>query len=136
MSNGHPAALRLRRALGLGGVVATLAGLHSALAGGRSFPPWRRGQPMVESELRFYSAFYLAYGLHVLRTARREPLDAAAVNELAATLLLGGLARAGGWLAAGKPHPLQRALLAIELAAPPIVLLEAARLRRRIATPR
>jgi hypothetical protein len=83
---------------------------------------------MVESELRFYSAFYLAYGLHVLRTAARPEPDPAAVNAIAAALFLAGLGRAGAWLAVGKPHPLQRALLAIELALPPLIVLERARL--------
>jgi hypothetical protein len=84
---------------------------------------------MVESELRFYSAFYVAYGLMVLRTAKRADSDPSAVRGLAGALFLGGLGRAGAWLTAGKPHPLQRALLAIELAAPPLVVAEQARLR-------
>jgi hypothetical protein len=115
---------RLRVLLSLGGIVATSAGLHTLIAGGKSFPPWRKADAMVESELRFYSAFYVAYGLHVLRTAGRAEHDPRALQELAAALFLAGLGRAGGWLTAGKPHPLQRALLAIELAAPPLVLLE------------
>jgi hypothetical protein len=52
---------RLRRQLYLGGIVATSAGLHTMLAGGKSFPPRRQAGAMVESELRFYSAFYVAY---------------------------------------------------------------------------
>jgi hypothetical protein len=50
------------------------------------------------------------------------------VRALAAALFLAGLARAGGWLAVGKPHPLQRALLVIELAAPPAMVAWQARL--------
>jgi hypothetical protein len=38
------------------------------------------------------------------------------------------VARAAAWRAAGPPHPLQRGLLAIELAAPPAVLAWQARL--------
>jgi hypothetical protein len=120
---------RLRRLLYVGGVVATSAGLHTLLGGGRSFPPWRQASAMVESELRFYSAFYVAYGLLVFRTARRADRDPPAVHALAAALFLAGLGRAGAWLTVGKPHPLQRALLAIELAAPPVIVLERARLR-------
>jgi hypothetical protein len=120
---------RLRGALYLGGTVATVAGLHTLIAGGRAFPPWRQAGPMVESELRFYSAFYVAYGVHVLRTAARADPDPLAVNATAAALFLAGLGRAGAWLALGKPHPFQRALLAIELAAPPLLVLGRARLR-------
>jgi hypothetical protein len=90
---------------------------------------------MLESELRFYSAFYVAYGLLVVRTARRTQLDPAAVRALAGTLFLAGLGRAGAWLTVGRPHPFQQALLAIELAAPPLVVAEQARLRRRAGSP-
>jgi hypothetical protein len=121
----------MRGLLYLCGIVPTLAGLHTLLAGGKSFPPWKQAGPMVESELRFYSAFYVAYGLNVLRTASRAEPDPAAVNAIAAALFLAGLGRAGAWLAVGKPHPLQRALLAIELATPPLVVLERARLIQR-----
>jgi Domain of unknown function (DUF4345) len=81
--------------------------------------------------MRFYSAFYVAYGVSVVRTARGTQLDPAAVRALAGTLFLAGLGRAGAWLTVGKPHPLQQALLAIELAAPPLVLAEQARLRAK-----
>ena len=120
---------RLRRVLYLGGATATFAGLHTLLTGGRSFPPWRQAAPTLESELRFYSAFYLAYGLYVLRTAARTELDPAAIGGIAATLFLAGVGRGSAWLAVGKPHALQRGLLAIELAAPPLVVLQRARLR-------
>jgi hypothetical protein len=113
----------------LGGLVATSAGLHTLLGGGRSFPPWRQAGAMVESELRFYSAFYVAYGVFVFRTARRPDPDPSAVRALAAALFLAGVGRAGAWVTVGKPHPVQRALLAIELAAPVLVIREQARLR-------
>ena len=118
---------RLRRSLYLGGIVATSAGLHTLLAGGRSVPPWRPAGPMIESELRFYSAFYVAYGQLLLRTARDEDLDPEALRPLAAALFLGGLGRAAAWLKVGQPHPFQRVLLAVELALPPLMMVEARR---------
>lgn len=127
---------RLRGLLYLGGVVATSAGLHTLLGGGKSFPPWRRAGAMVESELRFYCAFYVAYGLFAFRTARRAAPDPGAVRALAAALFLAGLGRAGAWLTVGKPHPLQRALLAIELAAPAVIVVEQARARSAAAEAR
>jgi hypothetical protein len=119
--------MRLRAVLYAGGAIATSAGLHTALAGARSVPPWRHASPMVESELRFYSAYYVAYGLALIRTARSTEPDPDAVRALAATLFLAGLARAGAWVATGRPHPAQQALLAIELAAPPLVVAQLAR---------
>jgi hypothetical protein len=120
---------RLRALFRLGGVVPVSAGLHTLLGGGKSFPPWRHADAMVESELRFYSAFYVAYGICMLRSADRAGRDPRTAHALAAPLFVAGLGRAAGWLAVGKPHPLQRTLLAIELAIPALVVLEHVRLR-------
>jgi hypothetical protein len=126
-----PGARALRVLFYLGGAVATGSGLHSVIAGARALPRQTPANPSVESELRFYAAFYLAYGLAVLRVAPRADRDPAAVRALAGALFLAGLARAFGWLAVGRPHALQRGLLAIELAAPPAVVAWQARLATR-----
>jgi hypothetical protein len=125
-----PTRRSLQAAFYAGGAVATAAGLHTALTGGRSLPGGQPTTPSIESELRFYGAFYAAYGVCALRTAPQADSDVRAVRALAGALFLAGLARAGGWIAAGPPHPLQRALLAIELAAPPLVVA----LQRRAAS--
>ena len=117
--------------LHVAGAVATAAGLHTVIAGARSIAGQQAANASVESELRFYAGFYVAYGLALLRTAPRAETDTAAVRALAGALFLAGLARAGGWLAAGKPHPGQRALLALELAGPPAVVAWQARLAAR-----
>jgi uncharacterized protein DUF4345 len=98
------------------------------IAGAKSLPGQKRANPAVESELRFYAAFYVAYGVVALRTAPRADNATVAVRGLAGALFLAGLARAGGWLAIGKPHGLQRALLAIELLGPPLIIEWQARL--------
>ena len=112
----------LRVGLGVGGLVATAAGLDTVLRGARSVPGRPRAGAEMESELRYYAGFYVAYGVAALHTARRAEREPAAVRALAGALFLSGLARAGAWRAAGKPHPLQRALLAIELTVPPVLV--------------
>jgi Domain of unknown function (DUF4345) len=119
----------LRALLYVGGAVATTAGLHTVMAGVRSLPGRESASAPVESELRFYAAFYVAYGLAALRIAPRADRDPDAVRALAGALFLAGLARGGGWVAAGPPHPLQRALLVLELAGPPAIVAWQARLR-------
>jgi hypothetical protein len=114
-----------------GGAVATTAGLATVLAGAKSLPGQGLANPTVESELRFYAAFYVAYGLAAVNVAPRADRDTKAVRALAGALFLAGLARAGGWLAAGKPRGLQLALLAIELAGPPSLVAWQARLAPR-----
>ena len=112
----------LRALLFAGGAVATTAGLDTVVRGARSVAGEGAANAAIESEMRFYGAFYAAYGLGVLRTARRADPDPGAVRAIAATLFAAGLARAGGWATAGKPHPLQQALLAVELVLPPALV--------------
>ena len=114
----------LQAVLWAGGGVATTAGLHTSIAGAKSVPgnDDHLASPWLESELRFYGAFYAAYGLCALRVAPRADRDSDGVRAVAGALFLAGLARAGGWLAAGRPDKLQRVLLAIELAAPPVIV--------------
>ena len=112
----------LRGVFYVAGGVATTAGLQTVIAGARSLPDQDLANASVESELRFYAAFYVAFGLAALRIAPRADRATAEVRALAATLFLAGVARGGGWLAVGRPSRLQRRLLAIELAAPPAVV--------------
>lgn len=118
-----PASIRaLRGLLYLGGVVATGAGVDTALRGARSLPGKPGSNPAVESELRYYGMFYAAFGIHTLRVAARADRDPAGVREIAAVVFAGGVARARGWLREGRPNAGQIALLAIELGAPPAVV--------------
>lgn len=112
----------LQAVLTAGGTLATVAGLQTVISGARSIPGKPEADALVESELRFYGAFYAATGLAVLHVAPRAEQEPRAVRAIAAAVLLAGLARAGGWVAAGAPHPAQRALLAIELALPPAIV--------------
>jgi hypothetical protein len=113
----------LRAALYLGGATASGAGAHTALAGARSIPGKPRASAIVESELRYYSAFYAAYGLALISIAGRAERTPGAVQAAAGALFGAGVARTLAWRAAGRPHPGQLALLAIELAAPPAIVL-------------
>ncbi len=114
----------------LGGCVAGSAGLHTVAAGARAIPGEDRASASVESELRFYGAFYAAYGFALLRVAPDADRDGAAVKSMAGALFLGGLARGAAWIAAGRPHRLHRALLAVELAAPPALIAWQRRIER------
>lgn len=105
-----------------GGLLATGAGLHSMLAGLRSVPGDPDGDPGADSELRFYSAFYAAQGVRMLRAAAAGGPDSSHVNELAGTVLLAGLSRCLSWRQAGRPHPGQIALTAVELILPPVIV--------------
>jgi Domain of unknown function (DUF4345) len=112
----------LKLAFYVGGVVATTAGLHTVLMGSKSLPGRQRLDAVVESELRFYAAFYVAYGGLLLHIAPRADQDSTAVRGLAGALFLAGLARTGAWFAVGRPDRKQVGLLMLELGLPPIVV--------------
>jgi hypothetical protein len=121
---------RLRGVVLGSGLVASVAGLDTALRGVRSVAGVREAAaPAVESETRFYGAVYLALGLSTISISLRAPRDPAGLRTVAGTIFLAGLARANGWRTIGAPHPLQRALLAIELVGPPALLAWDARVR-------
>lgn len=122
----------LRATVGTIGTIATTAGLHTVFSGARSVPGHATAGPELESELRFYAAFYVAYGLAALRLAPRVGHDPRALHGLAGAMFLGGLGRAPAWHASGPPHPTQRALMAIELALPAALLAW----QRRLQAPR
>jgi hypothetical protein len=122
----------LRGVFYVGGVIATVAGLVTVITGAGSLPGQEASNPTVESELRFYAAFYVAFGLGLLLyVAPRADRDGTAVRAAAGALFLAGLARATGWIAVGRPHGTQLVLLAVELAAPPLLVAWQARLAAR-----
>lgn len=72
----------------------------------------------VDSELRFYSVFFVAYGAVVAMTAKHLKTHLYYVPYLLALFFLGGLARAGSLYSVGTPHQVFSYLLYIELGAP------------------
>ena len=81
--------------------------------------PWPAS---MDSELRFYSILFGAYGVLWLRAALRLPDSLDQVPWLAAVFFAGGLGRAASHVAVGAPHPLFTVLMTAELATPPLLL--------------
>lgn len=79
--------------------------------------------PNIDSELRFYAVYWVAFGLWVLQSLWRRGLAPWAYMALG-LFWLGGFGRLLGiWLGSGWPDPLFVVLMWIELVAPPIVAL-------------
>ena len=91
----------------------------------------------ADSELRFYSALWIAFGALAINTALRLPCDVVAsrrrANVLLAVFFLGGIGRAISHMTIGAPHPLFSLLMWIELAAPTALFLLSLRLQDRPA---
>jgi peptidoglycan/LPS O-acetylase OafA/YrhL len=89
------------------------------------------GSPLnatAEGEHRFFAALFLCYGLAFLWCARDIETKRRQVNLLAATFLLGGLARLASIAVSGPPNLFYSAMLVIELALPFVLFYLASRL--------
>ena len=113
----------LRAILTVIGITATLTGIVAVLTGSSGQVGGAQASASVESELRFFAAFWIAYGAAALYVAPRALREIHAVRALALFLFLGGVARGIAWIADGRPHTLFVVLLALELLLPPAVLL-------------
>lgn len=81
------------------------------------------GHPNDDSELRFYSVFFIAFGFLMVQSARHFETYRARIPHLLALFFAGGVTRALGVLAIGIPHNLFLLLMGIELILPPLLFL-------------
>ena len=120
----------LRLLVGLLALVAVVAGAQTVLLGSNVIPGGGEPSASVESELRFYGAWWFGAGLFlgwIVRDLERRGRELRAVS---AVLFLAGLARLLAWADAGRPHALFLVLLAFELLLPPIFVVWHARASR------
>lgn len=81
------------------------------------------GAPNDDSELRFYSVFFVTYGVILIQTARNLMQHGHRVPLLLGLFFAGGVARLLSFLMVGKPHALFILLMGIELMLPPLLYL-------------
>jgi hypothetical protein len=98
------------------GGVATFEGVRGVVQGARQVVAGGPVSANVDSEYRFYSAWYAALGALLLAAARRPEHETRLVRAAAGGFLLAASGRALSARTAGPPHPVQRALMVIELA--------------------
>jgi len=118
------------------GIAAVLIGSAIALLGietvGRFFtsfinlavdagPLTDLGQPNDDSELRFYSVFFVAYGIVLVQTAGNLARHGHRVPILLGLFFAGGIVRLLSLLTIGTPHALFLMLLVFELLLPPLL---------------
>ena len=113
------------------GTVASFEGARGVIQGARQVVDGGAVSANVDSEYRFYSAWYAVLGVLVLGAARHPEREARVVRATAAGFLAAACGRALSARSAGPPHPLQRGLLAIELVLPAVLVPWQARVSRR-----
>ena len=104
-----------RAALTTLGAVATVAGARGVLVGAAEVPDGGRVSANVDSEYRFYAAWYHLLGLVLLRTSRSANVDRSVVDFCAGGFALAAVGRLLSLRTLGRPHRTQLLLLALEI---------------------
>ena len=112
----------LQRTLTVLAIVPILAGMWTVLAGADSVPAPRDASPSVESELRFYSVWYVGAGLALLWLAPRLAEHAREFRVFCGLIFLGGFSRVLAALATDWPPTGQVLLMCIEFTLPLVLL--------------
>lgn len=112
----------LQLMLGTLGAVALVAGTRGVLRGAAEVPKGGDVAANVDSEYRFYAAWYPVFGFLLLRAARAPEEQVVLVRACGGGLLLAGTARVMSLRARGAPHPSQQVLMALEFAIPAVLL--------------
>lgn len=84
--------------------------------------PARFGAADIDSELRFYAVFWIAYGVLLVDTARNLAARMDRAPWLLGAFFLGGVGRLASAVSVGPPNSLFTVLMAIELCLPPLLL--------------
>ena len=117
----------LQGLLRLFGVVAIFFGGLTVVLGSDSLLPPNSASVNVDSELRFFAAWYVVAGTLALRAATRVEKERFTVRLIAGGLFLAGVARVISLIDVGAPHPTQIGLMIVELVLPVgLVFLQAA----------
>jgi Domain of unknown function (DUF4345) len=117
--------------LALFGVVVIAISLAHFAIGPRAIIGGVAVNPTMAGEDRFFAGLLLCYGIALLWCARDVHHKRVYVNLLAAVFFVGGLGRLLAILLDGTPHPFYVAMLVLELALPPLMVVVA----KRVAEP-
>lgn len=115
------------------GLVAVAFGILTVFTGGAGVLGGGEVSTNIDTELRFYAAWYVGAGLLLISTVRRIESRATTIRAISAVLVLGAFGRLLSLLTIGAPRPLFTALMAIEFAVPILVVPWQAAIARRPA---
>ncbi len=112
----------LRGFLTVLGIIAIVAGAATVVAGVDSIVGAEEVSATVDSEMRFYAAWYVGAGALFVWAAQNLESAGTIVRGAAAALFLGGVARVLSWAMVGKPHNVAVVLMVIELTLPWLIV--------------
>ena len=97
------------------GARGVLQGTDQVIAGGRP-------SANVDSEYRFYSAWYCVLGIVLLRAGRRPEAATTTVRATGAGFLMAACGRVLPMRCRGQPHPTQKILMGLEFGIPAVIV--------------
>jgi hypothetical protein len=104
-------------------VVAMLAGASTLILGADSIAGVSEASPSIDSEMRFYAAWYVGAGFLLFKTsAGPKQARSPVIRWVAGIFFLAGCARALSWITVGRPHTAAIALMFIELLLPAVLI--------------
>ena len=109
-------------ALAVLGTIALVFGGLGVLTGASGVLDGGKVSANVDSELRFYAAWYAVAGVVMLGAARHVERDGRLVRAVCAAFFIAACGRVIALVTVGAPHPLFLALMAAEFAIPAIVV--------------
>jgi hypothetical protein len=112
----------LQLTLTVSGLVATVFGAQGVLTGVGGVRKGGTASANVDSELRFFSAWYAVGGLTMLRAARRVESDGATIRLICVGWLMAACGRLLSANQVGKPDRVFRVLTGAELAIPAVIV--------------
>ena len=104
------------------GAVMVIAGLAGVILGKGTVPDAGAVTPNIDSEIRFFAAWYAGAGILLLTSLRHLESARPIVLFVAGAFFLAGCARLLSWAAVGRPHWSQLALMAVELVLPFVIV--------------
>ncbi len=103
------------------GATVTCIPLALILAGSGILPGFSEVNATMDSEFRFQSAFFLAYGLCLLWCSQDPVGRSSQIRLLMLVFFMGGLARLASMVAVGPPHAFFVAMMVVEIVIAPVV---------------
>ena len=124
----------LRRTLYVLAVIPMIAGALTVILGADSVPSPGDPSPNLESELRFYSVWWIGAGLFLFWLAPRVAERTLELRVFCGLLFLSGLSRVVAALDTDWPSTGQLILMGVELALPAVLVLWQARAARSLTS--
>jgi hypothetical protein len=113
------------------GCVALVFGVLGVVTGGAGVVGGGHVSANVDSELRFFAAWYAGAGVLLLCVRQRVDRETVVVRGVCAAILLGAAGRVLSIVTVGAPHALFLFLLAVELVIPAVIVPWQAAVARR-----